>query len=265
MALRRKLTTEETYRRVALDFVAGIGAAGAVSPIIATVDKAVVENAAGKLSLTASVRNSLKSIFTRPGKYFKAFEFRWIWLVYGSTYIANNSVDSLCKLTHTNDVAPKLVFVTLVNMLMSILKDKAFAKNFGTSGQEKVKPVSIFIWMIRDVITMAAAFVIPSRVAKIFEKQGLSNSASQNLAQFLCPITFQLFLTPIHLLGLDFYNFPGQSLIQRGSRIARLYPSSTLIRMMRMGSAYGIGGVSNRKLRNIFHTKTEGANWDKEY
>jgi hypothetical protein len=50
--------------------------------------------------------------------------------VYGPTYVAANTIDNACKHYQRSDVLPKLFGVTLVNMVMSILKDKAFAVYF---------------------------------------------------------------------------------------------------------------------------------------
>lgn len=232
---------------------------------MATVDKAVVENAAGKSSLSSSVARTAKEIALNPLVYLSSFEFRWVLMVYGSTYMANNAVESICKMNHANDTLPKLVGVTLVNMIASISKDKAFALRFGASSKEPMRPISILVWVVRDVLTISGAFVFPSRVAKVLETQGIDGHLARNLSQLLCPIAFQTFLTPIHLLGLDYYNNPGDLFSLRIARIARLYPFTTFIRMIRMGSAYGIGGVSNSNLRQFFHSKTEGAEWNLHY
>ena len=35
--------------------------------------------------------------------------------------------------------------------------------------------------------------------------------------------------------------------------------------MVRMGGAYGIGGVSNKNLRDFLMTRVEGEHWDENY
>lgn len=50
--------------------------------------------------------------------------------VYGPTYLAANTIDSACKHYKISDTYPKLFGVTLINMVMSIAKDKAFAVYF---------------------------------------------------------------------------------------------------------------------------------------
>ena len=44
-----------------------------------------------------------------------------------------------------------------------------------------------------------------------------------------------------------------------------VYPGATAIRMIRMGGAYGIGGVNNRSFRNTFIGYFEGEKWDESY
>ncbi len=153
-------------RRVGLDCVTGILAALTVSPIMLTVDKAVVEKTNGKRTLMQSVKKSMKFLIFSPLKYVRSKEFLWIFGVYGPTYMCANSIDSVCKITHTNDIIPKLIGVTAVNMTMSILKDRAFAYYFGSSNKGKVTVVSMGLWLLRDVLTMAGAFVIPSRLSR---------------------------------------------------------------------------------------------------
>ncbi len=152
-------------------------------------------------------------------------------------------------------------------MTMSILKDRAFALYFGKSAKGKtVQPISLFFWLIRDVLTMAGAFVIPSRLALLLQRRmGLSEEIAQNTSQFFCPVFFQFALTPIHLIGYDYYNYPDKKIPQRVSYLAKMYPQSVGIRMIRMGGAYGIGGVNNRNFRDYLISKFEGNGWDESY
>ena len=88
---------------------------------------------------------------------------------------------------------PKLCLVFAVNCTMSILKDKAFAKLFGTIPPANVPLGMIFIkkwiikfliiiasylsWASRDVMTILAAFILPPIVSKIvIDKYGVSKN-----------------------------------------------------------------------------------------
>ena len=60
----------------------------------------------------------------------------------------------------------------------------------------------------------------------------------------------QFISTPLHLLGLDFYNNKQSTTPKRMGFIAREYAKSTLARIGRIGPAFGVGGVGNAYLRN---------------
>jgi hypothetical protein len=233
------------------------------------VDKAVVQSTANaSISILSSLKITLAGFIKSPLVVLRSPEFRWIWFVYGSTYMAANSVDSLCKIYQIDDTLPKLIGVTAVNMTASILKDRAFAQMFGTSAGAPVGKISLLIWLIRDLLTVANAFILPDRIAHAVHDRGLvtDESAAKKVATFACPTVSQFALTPLHLLGYDFYNRPAAANI--ADRIKHLTPKylpSVGIRMVRMGAAYGIGGVNNRSFRDYFIGMIEGSNWDKNY
>eukprot|EP01068_Selenidium_serpulae_P009348 Selendium_serpulae@DN5207_c1_g1_i1.p1 len=76
---------------------------------------------------------------------------------------------------------------------------------------------------------------------------------ADNGAQFLCPVSVQLFSTIIHLLGLDVYNRPDATASQRMGLIRRQYLGSVAARMARITPAFGIGGIANREIREKLH------------
>lgn len=100
-----------------------------------------------------TIKNPLKSLVSP--------EFKWIFLIYGSTYVSANTIDSFCKINHISDVIPKLIGVTAINTTMSIFKDRAFAQMFGNSNGQKVKMNSLMIWLLRDTLTISSAFILP--------------------------------------------------------------------------------------------------------
>lgn len=253
-------------RRVALDWGAGLIAAFTASPIIMAVDKAVVEATSGSKGVFQSFFGTLKHAVKNPLIFLRSREFLWIFAVYGSTYMAANSIDSVCKITETSDVIPKLIGVTAVNMTASILKDRAFAYYFGRQVNNRVGLISYAFWLLRDVLTMAAAFVIPSRASKYLqENRGLDKSSADKVSLVTFPMLFQVFLSPVHMLGYDFYNFKDRTFRERIDFLQPKYISTVGIRMLRMGAAYGIGGVNNRSLRDKFMSHFEGSDWDKSY
>jgi len=259
--------TIDVKQRMFCDTAAAIGAGFIVAPLITPVDVAVTAKQSGLFpNIFTAFLDQFKKMLLTPHKFFLDKPYLWIFSVYSSTYVANNTIDSLCKIYKVNDVVPKLVGCTAVNMFMSILKDAALARYFGTKPPGKVPTISYIYWLVRDVMSMAAAFIIPERIAKIIHtKKEIPLEKAQKTSQFLCPMGFQLFFLPIHLLGLDYYNIEKSTFGARFGRIAKTYFPAMPLRFFRMGSAYGVGGVNNKKLRNFIISRYEGKNWDKNY
>ena len=254
-------------QRMLNDTIAGIGAGFIVAPLITPVDVAVTAKQSGLFpNIFAAFMNQFKKMILTPHVFFLDKPYLWIFTVYSSTYIANNTIDSLCKIYKVNDVVPKLVGCTAINMFMSILKDAALARYFGSKPPGKVPNISYALWLIRDGMSMAAAFIIPERVAReIYSRNDSSFEKAQKQSQFLCPMIFQIFFLPLHLIGLDFYNIEKSTLRARIGRISKTYSPALPLRFFRMGSAFGIGGVKNKKLRDFIISKYEGKNWNKSY
>ena len=248
-------------RRIFSDSLAALGAGLTVAPMITTVDVAVTCAQSGKQKMFAAFGEQMRNIFLRPHKFFLDKPFLWIFSVYTMTYFSNNNIDSFCKLYNVSDVIPKLIGVTSVNMSMSILKDAALARYFGTKKPSKVPAISYFLWLIRDTMSIAAAFIFPSRVAKILtNKRKMNPAKAEKRSQFACPILFQVVFLPLHLLGLDFYNNTKSLLSSRFQRIFKVYPGALPLRFFRMGSAFGIGGLNNKSLRARLSAKFDRKN-----
>ena len=259
--VERSLTT-----RLLLDTTSAFTAAFCVTPIIAHVDVAVTATQSGKSKMSQAFLEQIRQIALTPHKYVTSKPFLWIFTVYSTTYTANNCIDSLCKIYHFNDVIPKLIGITAINMYTSILKDSAFAKIFGTKPPSKVPLTSLGIWALRDVVSMAAAFILPQRLAKyISERNKTPLSKAEKQAQFASPMLMQFLILPVHLIGLDFYNVDKSNFMSRLKRIIPTYPKALPLRFYRMGGAYGVGGVNNKKFRNYLISKYEGKNWDSQY
>lgn len=253
-------------RRLINDSISGAGAALIVTPIMKIVDFSVTAGASGKQTMYSAAWDLTKQLFTAPQKFVFNKFFAWIFTVYGSTYIANNTIDSLCKIYHVNDIIPKLTGVTAVNMFTSILKDAAFARLLGTKPPGKIPLNSYIIWFIRDVLAIGAAFIVPERLSRWMQaNKGYEKNSADKIAQFASPVGLQTFFTPIHLLGFDFYNNTESTGKERAIRVAKKYPQALPLRYVRMAGAYGIGGVNNKSFRNILHGKAEGKDWDSNY
>eukprot|EP01025_Chloroclados_australasicus_P005443 TRINITY_DN1164_c0_g1_i6.p2 TRINITY_DN1164_c0_g1~~TRINITY_DN1164_c0_g1_i6.p2 ORF type:complete len:394 (+),score=32.52 TRINITY_DN1164_c0_g1_i6:173-1183(+) len=145
----------------------------------------------------------------------------------------------------------KFVSTTIVNMTGSIMKDRIYAQMFGT-GSPHALPVSCYACFgMRDALTTAAVFVLPSKVAdEMHAYSGWSHGTCYTLAQLSCPVAAQLVTTPWHLLALDIYNRQDARIVERVNFVGREMVKSTFVRMGRIFPAFGIGGVSNKYFRD---------------
>ena len=65
--------------------------------------------------------------------------------------------------------------------------------------------------------------------------------------------------SPLHLLGLDFYNRPGMSTASRIAEIKGKYTPTALARSARIGPAFGVGKLLNDPLRARLQAGAEGS------
>lgn len=166
------------------------------------------------------------------------------------TYGANNLTDHSQIIPGLSIPIQNLLMTFAVNTVCGILKDTAYIKHFGVAKPKAFPVTSLGLLFLRDIITVASAFTLPPIFAEyIQDKLGVSERASLTTAQLISPLLVQVFVTPLHLLGLDFYNRDGFKLGQRIGYLKILYPNALAMRMIRFLPAYGIGGVINNEMR----------------
>eukprot|EP00929_Paragymnodinium_shiwhaense_P083307 TRINITY_DN44346_c0_g1_i1.p1 TRINITY_DN44346_c0_g1~~TRINITY_DN44346_c0_g1_i1.p1 ORF type:complete len:279 (+),score=37.65 TRINITY_DN44346_c0_g1_i1:84-920(+) len=247
-----------TWVDCATGTASGFVSACCAAPFIMTVDKAITENSAGKSKLGPALLSGLKDVFLRPHVMLRSLPYWMVAGVYGVTYATANSIDAISERAFDPDGdnkfakgAVKLVGVTAVNMTASVAKDAAFARMFGTGGAKPppVPMISYALFAGRDVMTIAAGFIVPPILAKAIVQAGHADEGSATKsAQFISPVGMQVILTPIHLLALNMYNVPVATPSERFAQLSPLVPPSTVARMGRFGCAYGIGGIMNTEL-----------------
>lgn len=173
-----------------------------------------------------------------------------MYFVYGMTYISNNISDQHQWTSSISLPVQNLLFTFTFNTICGISKDKAYAQHFGTTAPRPFPMISLSMFFLRDIITVASAFTFPPILAKkIEETWGYSEHTSRVIGQLLCPFLVQLVVSPLHLMGLDIYNREGEHLRSRIQKIWTQYPTTAAMRMIRFLPAYGIGGVVNNELR----------------
>lgn len=245
-------TNKNYTKQSIIDIICGIIAGCSVAPIVTIIDKGITENASGANTLTNSIKSSIRSLMLKPTNIL-SIEYFYIFLIYSGTYCSSNIIDSTCKRYQINDVFPKLIGISLVNSGLTIIKDRAFVKLYGTVKPKSVPLNSFMMWGLRDALTIGCAFIIPARLASYLQsKYNWNKGKSEKSAQLFCPIFLQFFSTPLHLLGLDYYNTEHQAFEKRFSFLKREYFKSVGARMIRMAPAYGFAGILNTSLRNYF-------------
>lgn len=238
--------------RFGVEWIAAILSALSVAPAISIIDKAIVSNASGKEKLVPCIMNGLKMMFKRPVHFLRQPAFLMIWGVYSGTYIAANSMQSICERSERSPVIPVFIGSSATNATLSILKDKAYTKMFGVGEPRKLPPISYALFATRDSLTILASFTWPKIIGKALEKRfSLGKQTSFNIAQLTAPCLVQFISSPLHLYALDRYNRPEKKITfsDRFLLIRQEYLKTSLARIARILPAFGIGGIVNKHLR----------------
>ena len=186
---------------LAADVAAASIAAVGCAPLVSCVDQAITLSASGQAQLWPTLGSKIADIGKAPVKFFKSAAFLWLWFNYAITYTAANCAFTISRALGASPVLPVLVCSTAANMGASLAKDAAFAKML-SEGPPKAVPAGSYVsWFGRDVTTMAFTFTLPGLLA------GRLNDL---LCRLSAPVVAQYFTSPFHLMGLAFYNLPGQ-------------------------------------------------------
>ncbi|KAJ4154084.1 hypothetical protein LMH87_010547 [Akanthomyces muscarius] len=260
--------------RLGADAISAACAAGLISPLIAFIDKSIMENASGSSpSILASLRRSFTSLLRHPLRTLASKPVGLVFLLYGGTYLTANTLDtasstlSASPARTTTSGPSKFAASSLANVSLCVYKDQAFVKLFRAPGASAPRPVPLpcfAIFALRDCLTIFASFNIPARLAPHLDAYTAQSMRVSGLtaAQFLAPAAVQLFSTPLHLLGLDLYNRPSTAAARmtwgdRWRAIRGGWLPSCAARIGRIVPAFGVGGVVNYKVRQGFMAKLE--------
>ncbi|TGZ82584.1 hypothetical protein EX30DRAFT_191770 [Ascodesmis nigricans] len=266
---RRKVEgTQKILQRLGADVLAAGTATMMISPIICLIDRSIMENASGRSkSVLDSVKKSLKTIATKPHHFFFSKPFALIYMTYFGTYITANFIDTAASARNGGDIktitagTEKFAATSIANMGLGLIKDRSFARMFGTGPARPVPPPIFVLFATRDALTIMFSFNVPPRLAPYMPTNPIMSQES--CAQFLAPASCQLLSTPLHLFGLDLYNRAkganGEKLTlkDRLGMIKKNYVQSAAARMCRIIPAFGFGGVTNTKVRRSLLEKIE--------
>ncbi|GMH97547.1 hypothetical protein TrST_g6725 [Triparma strigata] len=262
---RSNVTTQEKSKPPLLsllsaDVLSAFISSALLSPLVTIIDKSVTLSAAGSMTLGSALKKNALTLISNPMKFVTSPEYVWICGLYSATYIAANTITTYCTLTSRPSSSPKLIGTTLVNIYACVSKDAAFAKMFGSCAPHSVPKRSLALFSLRDGGTIFSSFLLPQKLAAVFEVMGINHIQSLNVAQLTCPVVFQAVSAPIHLLGLDFYNrSPGELMgkTRMAASVDNYFPVVGA-RMLRVLPAFGIGGIGNRMLRAEMIKRIEG-------
>ncbi|RDW80562.1 hypothetical protein BP5796_05260 [Coleophoma crateriformis] len=255
--------------RLGTDALGGYSAAAVVAPIIAIIDKGIMQNASGQATLKESLKTSFKSFLLRPHSLIFSKPYALIVMLYGGTYLTANTLDTITS-TIQNKPASTVSAGTLkffapaaANIGLCLIKDRQYAQMFGTGPPRPVGLPTFALFTLRDCMTIFASFNVPPMLGPVITRnmseEWQKSIKGQTIAQFLAPAGVQLLSTPMHLLGLDLYNRSDKS-VTRADRIRMVttqwLPAATA-RICRIVPAFGFGNVVNTKVRKTLMNKLE--------
>ncbi|KAI0843246.1 hypothetical protein F5Y06DRAFT_257262 [Hypoxylon sp. FL0890] len=262
--LQQQWNTKNLGLRLGADFTSAASAASMVAPLIAIIDRSIMENASGRNTLSNSLKSSLRTLLLRPHTMLFSKPVALIFMLYGGTYLTANTLDTATSTvrnkpaTHVTTGTLKFAASSAANVGLCVYKDQVFVKLFGPGGPPRPVPLpSYLLFTARDCLTIFASFNVPPLLGPILN-ESMSASLQKKvsgttIAQFVAPAAVQLFSTPVHLLGLDLYNRPGAggrvSWRDRWTQVRKNWAISTVARMCRIVPAFGLGGTVNMKVR----------------
>lgn len=247
--LRRRLShCAREDRSLGSKLALGAAAATLVSvPLslgVTVIDRSVTLFANGKApSLRSALSSGFRAVATKPHVAFLGLDNRAVFGVYGATYVAKNASTIGCEHRGLDPKWPMFLTTVVVNGGLGILKDKYLARLFG-SGGARFPPSSYAAFLSRDAVLIGVSFVgAPALAPVLRDATGCAPVAADVVAQVSVPACAQLLATPLHLLGLDYYNRPE---VDVRTRIADAIANSRgpiAIRMFRQGYVFGFGSL----------------------
>lgn len=251
--------------RLGADLMSASCAASMVAPLIAIIDRSIMENASGRNTLTNSLKSSFRTLLLHPHTILFSKPVALIFMLYGGTYLTANTLDTATSTTrnqpatHVTTGTTKFAASSAANVGLCVYKDQVFVKLFGPGGPPRPVPLpSYLLFTMRDCLTIFASFNVPPLLGPALnERMGpaLQKTISgTTVAQFVAPAAVQVFSTPVHLLGLDMFNRPstggrGVSWGERWTQVRKNWAISTAARICRIVPAFGLGGTVNTKVR----------------
>ncbi|KAI3175600.1 hypothetical protein DTO039G3_2758 [Penicillium roqueforti] len=264
--------------QLAGDLAAAAASASLVTPAVAIIDRALVEQVAFKQPILRGLHRHALAALRRPGLFVFQRPFGIVWALYAATYSVANVTDTIShKLEIT--AAGTITFATtmMANVPLALWKDIRFAQEYGPGRGPDAKtlttntPISVLqnkslartaaaIFLARDGVTIFGSFTLAPWLSDAIPDRLMTHpNAKPIITQLTVPVFTQLVATPLHLLALDMYTRQYTvPFLKRVKHSQRYLPSSTLLRCVRIIPAFGIGCLTNIELRSALHAKVSG-------
>lgn len=281
-----RVASSNLAEKLAGDVAIGTGVTFTIVPFLTVVDKAIVQSAAGTHTMLGSAAESFATMVRQPVAYVRSPFFLLMWATYAATYSTANSLKTITehyennKTNHRSDASSAssggdsgssgtrskfAVFLgtSVVNSGASLMKDRAYARMFGTSGAAASVPMmTLGLWASRDFLVVGSSFVLPDMMRQhLVEEYDMKKSDAQTISQLTLPVAAQFLAGPIQLLGLDIYNRPlsnlsiSQAIVERTRFLAKGFSSIVSARIVRIAPGYGVGGVLNTHMRDAWRDR----------
>ncbi|KAJ5834504.1 hypothetical protein N7447_000530 [Penicillium robsamsonii] len=264
--------------QLAGDLAAATASASLVTPAVAIIDRALVEQAAFKQPILRGLRRHALGALRQPGLFVFQRPFGIVWALYAATYSVANVTNTI---SHKFELAAAgtITFATtmMANVPLALWKDIRFAQEYGTGNGPGAKTstaniisvplqnkslarAAAAIFLVRDGVTIFGSFTLaPWLSDAIPDGLAAHPHAKPIITQLTLPVLTQLVATPLHLLALDMYTRQYTiPFLERVKHSQQYLPSSTLLRCVRIIPAFGIGCLANMELRSAFHARLSG-------
>uniref|UniRef100_A0A0B7K4J8 Uncharacterized protein n=1 Tax=Bionectria ochroleuca TaxID=29856 RepID=A0A0B7K4J8_BIOOC len=112
------------FRALAGDAVAGFVSATLISPIVAIIDRSMVEKISINQPLLTGMRRNGIAALTHPARFLFGRPFGLVWALYAGTYVVANGTETLGDEFNMAAVGTVTFFTTmLVNVPLGVWKD----------------------------------------------------------------------------------------------------------------------------------------------
>ncbi|KAF3399749.1 hypothetical protein F1880_008047 [Penicillium rolfsii] len=266
--------TRSILRKLSGDLGAAAISATLVTPIIAIIDRALVEKSSFNQPLVRSLHAHTLAALRNPARFVFQVPFGLIWTLYAATYAVANGADTIgTELKAPASGMITFLSTTIVNVPLGVWKDLKYAQTFGVQrGLDNVKTVrkslvqnrgvaraATAMFLARDSITIFGSFTLAPRLAEVITDDLTSHPhAGPIISQLTVPVLTQLVATPLHLFALDLYIRQHHApLSDRIVQSQRYVGSTTVLRFGTVNSGKE-KGTTVMKYRRSYATSLRG-------